>query len=106
MKTVGIDISSAESKAVFDLYRAGRIYDYVVTVCDEATAEHCPIFPGVCQRLHWTFPDPSEVAGTSDERRVAADVRDLIKTRLEAWLKELEQQGSIPPRPRLVEKET
>jgi arsenate reductase len=100
MDAIGIDISGAQSKAVFDLYRAGRIFDYVVTVCDEATAEQCPIFPGVCQRLHWTFPDPSVATGTSDERTgIAADVRDLIKAKIEAWLKELEHQGTIPSRP-------
>ena len=98
MKLLGIDISDAQTKAVFDLYRVGRIFDYVISVCDEATAERCPIFPGVCKRLHWTFADPSAVEGSPAERLdFAVGVRDSIKTRIEGWLAELESQGLAPP---------
>ena len=98
MKLMGIDISQAQTKAVFDLYRAGRIFDYVISVCDEATAERCPIFPGVCKRLNWTFADPSAVEGTPAQRLdFAIGIRDRIKTRIEDWLAELESQGLAPP---------
>src|SRR5688572_21250364 len=59
MSAVGIDIGGAKSQAVFDLFRAGRRYDYVISVCDAATAERCPIFPGFARRLTWSFTDPS-----------------------------------------------
>jgi arsenate reductase len=90
MLQLGIDISGAKSKAVFDLFREGRIYDYVVTVCDEAAAEQCPIFPGVCKRVHWTFPDPSAPDTSAQRLEVAVRVRDQIKRQLEAWVAELE----------------
>jgi arsenate reductase (thioredoxin) len=94
MKLLGIDISQAQPKAVFDLYRAGRIFDYVISVCDQATAERCPIFPGVCKRLQWTFADPSAVDGTPAQRlEFALEVRDRIKSRIEGWFEELEGQG-------------
>jgi arsenate reductase (thioredoxin) len=97
MKQLGLDISDAQTKAVFDLYRAGRIFDYVISVCDEATAERCPIFPGVCKRLHWTFADPSNVDGTPAERlEFAVEVRDRIKSRIESWLAELQREGIEP----------
>ena len=97
MSLIGIDISGAQSKAVFDLYRAGRIFDYVVAVCDEATAERCPIFPGVCERIHWNFADPSLAEGGDAERlQLVVQIRDQIKLRLEAWLAEKQATGLLP----------
>ena len=97
MSLLGLDISGASSKALFDLYRAGRIFDYVITVCDEATAERCPIFPGVCERVHWNFADPSATEGTDAERlRQVVQSRDQIKLRLEAWLAEKRATGLLP----------
>ena len=97
MKLLGVDISQAQPKAVFDLYRAGRIFDYVISVCDEAAAERCPIFPGVCKRLHWTFADPSAVDGTPSQRlEFAVGIRDRIKNRIEDWLAGLESASREP----------
>src|SRR5437879_435337 len=59
----GIDISSNETKSVFDKFKAGELYAYVIAVCDAEAAEKCPIFPDVTKRLHWSFPDPSRAQG-------------------------------------------
>jgi arsenate reductase len=97
MQLLNLDISQARSKTVFDLFREGRVYDYVITVCDEATAEQCPIFPGICERVHWTFPDPSEVTGTDEERLTqVVQIRDAIKDRIEAWVAEKNAVGLLP----------
>jgi arsenate reductase len=97
MKLLGIDIGAAESRAVFDLFRAGRRFDYVITVCDEASAEQCPIFPGVCERVHWTFPDPSAASGTRDERLAqVVEIRDMIRRQIETWLSDMRQHGAGP----------
>lgn len=86
MQEIGIDIAGAATKSVFDIYKAGKLFSYVVTVCDKEAAERCPIFPGITQRLHWSFPDPSKVQG-SDEEKLAqvCVIRDAIRRQIEAW---------------------
>lgn len=68
MKEDGIDISANKTKSVFDFYRDGRIFNYVITVCDREAAERCPVFIGVTERIHWSFKDPSKFEGTKDEK--------------------------------------
>ncbi len=60
MQEIGIDLSGKQTNDVFDFYREGRTYQAVVTVCDAANAERCPIFPGLTQRIAWSFADPSQ----------------------------------------------
>jgi arsenate reductase len=90
MRETGIDISRNQTKAVFDVFKSGQMFAYVITVCDEASAERCPIFPGVARRLHWGFPDPSSFRGTPEERLAGTrEVRDLIKRKIEQWCGEV-----------------
>ena len=90
MQEIGVDISGNQTKAVCDYVKSGQKFAYVITVCDEASAERCPIFPGVTQRLHWGFPDPSSFKGTHEERLAGTRaVRDTIKAKIEAWCEEV-----------------
>jgi arsenate reductase (thioredoxin) len=87
MQEAGIDISGNQTKSVFDFFKRGALFDYVVTVCDAATAEKCPIFPGITKRLHWSFDDPSAAEGTHEEKLVAVrKIRDEIKTTVEVFI--------------------
>ncbi len=87
MKEAGIDISQNKTKSVFDFYKQGRQYDYVITVCDESQAGACPVFPGGGQRLHWGFSDPSRFTGSSEERLGKTRmVRDEVKAKIISWL--------------------
>ena len=84
MAEVGADISGQESKTLERYLR--EPFDYVVTVCDAAN-EACPVFHGARERLHWSFPDPSRVSGTEEERLGAfRAVRDEIRARIEEEL--------------------
>ena len=90
MQEVGIDISRNQTKSVSDIIQSGKTFAYVITVCDETSAERCPIFPGVTSRLHWGFPDPSAVQGTPEEKLARTrEIRDMIKARIEQWCTEM-----------------
>ena len=89
MKEVGIDISKKLTKSVWDLYRRGELFRYVITVCDAKTAERCPIFPGVATTMNWSFDDPASFAGTYEERLEKMRLlRDAIRARVEAFIAE------------------
>jgi len=80
MAEAGIDISKQHSKSIEEF--RGKIFDYVVTVCDDAK-EACPFFPGD-KVLHKSFRDPSRLKGTDDEilkkvRRVREEIREWIE---------------------------
>lgn len=90
LREVGIDISQQKTKSVFDLVKAGALFSYVITVCDEASGEACPIFPGITTRLHWSIPDPSAVTGTEEEKLdQVRRIRDIIKSSIEQWIDRL-----------------
>lgn len=87
MKEIGLDISQNETKRVFDLYRAGKMFQFVIAVCDRETAEKCPIFPGVSKRLDWSFPDPASFAGSTEEKlEQARKVRSAIEAKIRAFV--------------------
>lgn len=90
MGEVGIDISSRQTQSTLDLFKRGKHYSYVITVCDEMSAERCPIFPGNARRLHWSFPDPATVEGTREERLAKTRlIRDQIRGKIDAWCSEI-----------------
>ena len=88
LQQIGIDIEGKKTKSVASLIKSNQRYDYVITVCDEASAERCPVFPGNHQRLHWSFPDPSQFQGTDEEkclkitevlRNIAAKINEFLE---------------------------
>ncbi|MBF0225232.1 MAG: arsenate reductase ArsC [Desulfobacterales bacterium] len=80
MKEEGFDLSKNKPKSIFPLFKQGRLYDYVITVCDNESEKKCPIFPGIVKRLHWPFPDPKNVEGTDRENlSKVRNIRDMIK---------------------------
>ena len=96
MREAGIDISGNQTKAVFDFVKSGETFAYVVTVCDEASAERCPIFPGITTRLHWSFPDPSAAAGSREEKLAQTRViRDAIRKQVETWCAQVRKAPTL-----------
>ena len=86
MKEVGIDISHKIPQGVFDLYKNGEFFSYVIAVCDGASAEKCPIFPGAIEQIHWSFLDPSKAVGTNEEKLGQIRlIREEIKQKIQSW---------------------
>jgi arsenate reductase len=89
MQEEGIDISGGKPRSVFDVYKSGKVFSYIITVCDQESAEQCPVFLGLIRQLHWSFPDPSGLSG-SDEEKIAVirSIRDSIRDRIISWCRE------------------
>jgi arsenate reductase len=88
MEEIGISLSDQYSKHVKE-YMGKLHFGYLVTVCNEAE-KSCPtVFPGIGQRLHWSFEDPAMLEGSDDEKLAKfREVRDKIEKRIKAWLTE------------------
>ncbi len=89
MKEIGFDLSKNGTKSVYDPPIGGKSYDIVITVCDETSAERCPVFPGKGMRLHWGFEDPSALQGShADKLQGTRIIRDRILDKVKAWIAE------------------
>ncbi len=88
MDEAGVNLSGQHSKHVKE-YMGQMHFAYVITLCDEAE-KSCPtIFPGMGQRLHWSFEDPAAFAGSNDEKLAKfREVRDRIEGQIKEWLTE------------------
>ena len=103
MKQDGIDISHKEPQSVFDLYKAGKTYTYVITVCSREAEEGCPVFPGPVRRLSWPFPAPSKLEGTEEEILAKTiEIREVINEKVRQFVEQYrathapsEQQSQI-----------
>ncbi len=79
MNDYGLDISKNPVKNVHDLYREGRLYEYVITVCSKETEKECPLFPGIRKRINWALEDPDTFLGNHDEQlKKAIQLRNEI----------------------------
>ncbi|MFT4812723.1 MAG: arsenate reductase [Glaciecola sp.] len=82
LKRHGIEMRAARSKS-WDEFADTKI-DLVITVCDEAANETCPVFLGDFKKLHWSTPDPAKVLGTESQIDAAFDAAyQLLKDRIE-----------------------
>lgn len=87
MAEEGVDLSQKKTQSVFELFKKGRIFDYVITVCDESEGGQCPIFPGMTHRLHLPFADPSKLEGSHEEKlQQVREIRDQIKGMTEEFV--------------------
>lgn len=87
MKEKGIDISHKQTRSVFELFKSGAFFQYVITVCDESAWEKCSIFSGAVEFIHWSFPDPSLLTGTHEEKmKEVRKIRDVIEEKIKLFI--------------------
>lgn len=107
----GIDAAAARSKS-WDEFAApdAPLMDFIITVCDSAGSETCPVWPGHPAVAHWGFADPAAVPGSDTEKRAAFhrvfhEIRQRVQLFLElpherldhlAMLQELRRIGATP----------
>ena len=90
MEEIGYDLSGNTSDSVMRFFKEGRLYDYIITVCDESIEKDCPIFPGIARRLYWPFTDPQKATGTEDEKlENIRSIRDQIEAHIKTWIQGL-----------------
>ncbi len=86
LKRHGINAGTPRSKS-WDEF-VGQNFDLVVTVCDAAAAENCPVFLGPVKKLHWSTPDPAKATGTDVQIEAAFDEAfNMLRARIEDYLK-------------------
>ncbi|MDD2297871.1 MAG: arsenate reductase ArsC, partial [Sphaerochaetaceae bacterium] len=87
MAEIDISMDGQYAKPAQEYIDREEAFDYVITVCDESSAERCPVFPGKHVRLHWGFPDPSALTGSDEEKlKGIRPIRDSIHKRVRTWL--------------------
>jgi arsenate reductase len=88
LKAKGCALEGLRSKS-WDEYSGNSApdFDFVFTVCDNAAAEACPVWPGRPMTAHWGLRDPAAVTGSDADKRAAfAAAFDEIGTRVRAFM--------------------
>lgn len=82
----GMSIEGYRSKS-WDEF-AQETFDVVITVCDQAAGEACPVFMGAPVKAHWGVPDPAHATGTDKEVMGAFEASyALLEARIKALLR-------------------
>jgi arsenate reductase len=86
LKRHGIDPGQPRSKSWNEF--TDQSFDLVITVCDQAAGESCPLFLGAPTKMHWTTPDPAKATGSDAEISAAFDEAFFtLKKRVENLMK-------------------
>lgn len=97
MGEVGIDLSGNKPRSVYEVYKSREVYSYIITVCDQASAEKCPVFLGLIKQLHWSFPDPAALSGSEEDVLAGIrKIRDAIHDRIVSFCEEM-SPGAVRP---------
>lgn len=93
MQEIGYDLSGQRSKGVKEFLGSVFIHQ-LITVCDNAE-KNCPTaWPGIINKIHWSFEDPAAFEGSEEEKLAKfREIRDQIEQKVHGWV--LEQSESV-----------
>ena len=95
LKEDDIHIEDKSTNSVFEFFKEGRSYNYVITVCDESNGQRCPLFPGLNYRIHWSFKDPNTLIGTFGSKvEQTIEIKDEIKKEVLKFI-DLVKEGKL-----------
>jgi len=96
MREMGIDISNNTTKSVFSLYQQGRLFNYIISLCDEGSLQGCPLYPHhIVKHIVWPFEDPECFTGTYEERLEKTKVvGDQIRKEVEKFIHEISDNAA------------
>jgi arsenate reductase len=85
LQSAGMPTSGLASKSWDDFARpTAPALDFIITVCDNAANETCPVWPGKPTTAHWGVPDPAAVEGDDEKKRAAfRDAMNALRRRIE-----------------------
>jgi protein-tyrosine-phosphatase len=88
LRRLNFDVGGARSKSWKEFIGPdGPKLDFAFTLCDDAAAEACPVWPGQPMTAHWGLPDPAAATGTEAEVRFAfADTMRMLTNRINIFV--------------------
>lgn len=88
LRKLNFDVSGFRSKAWDEFAKPDAPQlDFVLTVCDNAANETCPVWPGQPMTAHWGIPDPVDIQGNDAERALAfADTYRMLSNRISIFV--------------------
>jgi len=89
LQAMGLPVEGLRSKSWEEFARPGAsLVDYILTVCDNAAGEVCPIWPGQPITAHWGVEDPAACVGTeAEQRQKFYEVAQQLRRRIERFLR-------------------
>ncbi|MCV6607439.1 MAG: arsenate reductase ArsC [Campylobacterales bacterium] len=96
-----IDISKKQPKSVFELFRSGKTFNYVISLWEEEGEEKCPVFPGVNYRLYWNFKNPKNFNGNEEIKiKKLNEIKEDIKAHIFKFIEVTNQENEKVNMPR------
>ena len=88
LRDLNYDVGGVRSKSWTEFARPDAPQlDFVFTVCDDAAAEACPVWPGQPMTAHWGVPDPAAATGSDAEVHLAfADAYRMLNNRISVFV--------------------
>ena len=97
----GYPTAGLESKN-WDRFR-DDLPDLIVTVCDSAAAEPCPVWLGRTETIHWSLKDPSKLSSPSEQEAAFHQIMGEIEEQVPQWVKRAAAVASVPSGARTTE---